>query len=141
MPHYIHVRALILLLFALLSLAAAKSDSEIEADIRARLARSKIGANGFQVKVRNGVATWTGHAGVIQHKGAATRMAKAAGATRVDNRIEISAAAKANAAAKLRRNNSVHSRTEVRTQPRSDQPRGEPEPFVPPPVRRAVVKK
>jgi hypothetical protein len=128
-----------LLLLSVLSLVAARPDAEIEADIRARLARSKIGENGFQVKVRNGVATWTGRASVLQHKGAATRMAKAAGATKVDNRIEVSAAAKASAAAKMRRTNHVQGRTEPRNQPRSEQPRAEPQSFVPPPVRRAVV--
>jgi hypothetical protein len=128
----------VLILCALLCLAAAKPDAAIEAEIRARLARSKISVNGFQVKVQNGTAIWTGKTSVIQHKGAATRMAKAAGATRVDNRIEISAAAKAKASAKLRRTNRVPPRTESRT----EQPRGEEEEtFVPPPVRRAVVKK
>jgi osmotically-inducible protein OsmY len=66
------------------------SDAEIEATIKAKLAKSKIGKDGFQVHVKDGVATWTGSTTVMQHKGAATRMAKTAGATRVVNNIKIS---------------------------------------------------
>lgn len=65
------------------------SDSEIEHTIRAKLAKSKIGKDGFQVSVKTGVATWQGHTTVMQHKGAATRMAKTAGAIRVVNNIRI----------------------------------------------------
>ena len=39
---------------------------------------------------KNGIATWTGATSVMQHKGAATRMAKTAGATQVVNNIKIS---------------------------------------------------
>ena len=56
------------------------SDEEIEATIKAKLAKSKIGKDGIQVHVKNGIATWTGSTVVMQHKGAATRMAKSAGA-------------------------------------------------------------
>jgi hypothetical protein len=66
------------------------SDAEIEAAIRAKLAKSKIGKDGFLIQVRNGVATWTGTTTVMQHKGAATRMAKTAGAFKVINNIKIS---------------------------------------------------
>lgn len=148
MPHYTLVRILILLVLLLAGQALPKTDAAIEADIRARLSRSKIAVNGFQVKVRNGVATWTGSTNVIQHKGAATRMAKSAGATSVDNRIQISAEAKARAAQHLHRGEKTTPRTEHRTEKRSDQPKTEPEQpkaesdtFVPPPVRRAVIKK
>ena len=65
------------------------SDAEIEATIKAKLAKSKIGKEGFQVHVKDRVATWTGTTTVMQHKGAATRMAKAAGALRVTNNIKI----------------------------------------------------
>ena len=41
--------------------------------------------------VKNGIATWTGGTSVMQHKGAATRMAKTAGATQVVNNIKVSA--------------------------------------------------
>ena len=67
------------------------SDEEIEATIKAKLAKSKIGKDGIQVHVKNGIATWTGTTTVMQHKGAATRMAKTAGATQVVNNIKISA--------------------------------------------------
>ena len=68
---------------------ARPSDSEIEHTIRAKLAKSKIGKDGFQVTVKTGVATWQGHTTVMQHKGAATRMAKTSGAIRVVNNIRI----------------------------------------------------
>jgi hypothetical protein len=66
------------------------SDAEIEATIKGKLAKSKIGKDGLQVHVKDRVATWTGTTTVMQHKGAATRMAKTAGATRVQNNIKIS---------------------------------------------------
>jgi osmotically-inducible protein OsmY len=66
------------------------SDEEIEATIKAKLVKSKIGKDGIQVHVKNGIATWTGSTSVMQHKGAATRMAKTAGATQVVNNIKIS---------------------------------------------------
>jgi len=66
------------------------SDAEIEGTIKAKLAKSKIGKDGFQVHVKDRVATWTGATTVMQHKGAATRMAKTAGATQVVNNIKIS---------------------------------------------------
>jgi hypothetical protein len=79
----------------------APTDSEIERAIRARFAASKIATNKFQVHVQGGVATIDGSTDIIQHKGTATRLAKAAGAVKVTNRIEISPAARARAAANL----------------------------------------
>jgi len=70
------------------------SDGEIEQKIRTKLAKSKIGKDGFVPKVHNGVVTWEGRTPVPQHKGAATRMAKSAGAVRVVNNIQISNGAK-----------------------------------------------
>src|SRR6202451_3452990 len=70
------------------------SDAEIEATIKAKLAKSKIGQEGFQVHVKDRVATWTGTTSVMQHKGAATRMAKTAGALQVTNNIKVSGDAK-----------------------------------------------
>ena len=81
--------------------ATAQQDKEIEAAIRAKLAKSKIGKDGFTVKVQGGVATWEGSTGVIQHKGAATRMAKSTGAKKVINNIKVSDQAKAQAAGNL----------------------------------------
>jgi hypothetical protein len=66
------------------------SDAEVEATIKAKLVKSKIGKDGFQVHVKDGVATWTGATAVMQHKGAATRMAKTAGAVHVVNNIKVS---------------------------------------------------
>lgn len=81
---------------------AAASDAQIERNIRARLARSKISqTNHFTVTVKDGVATLEGKTNVIQHKGVATRLAKAGGAIAVENHIQISEEARARAAARL----------------------------------------
>lgn len=78
------------------------SDAQIERNIKAKLAKSKISATEhFTVSVHNGVAVWEGKTNVIQHKGVATRMAKTGGAVAVQNNIQISDAAKAKAAARL----------------------------------------
>jgi len=77
------------------------SDAEIEATIKAKLAKSKIGKDGLQVHVKNGIATWTGTTSVMQHKGAATRMAKTAGAVQVVNNIKVSEQEKEKSAANL----------------------------------------
>jgi hypothetical protein len=70
------------------------TDAQIEAGIRIKLAKSKIGPEKFRFKVQGGVATIEGKTDIIQHKGAATRIAHTAGATGVNNHIEISDAAK-----------------------------------------------
>ncbi len=94
------------------------SDSQIEAAIRVKLAKSKIGKDGFTVKVQGGVATWEGRTDVVQHKGAATRMAKTAGAVAVNNRIQISDAARKRAASNLEKG---RRRVQVkRSEPRSE---------------------
>jgi hypothetical protein len=80
---------------------SAQQDKEMEAVIRAKLDKSKIGKDGFTVRVQGGVAFWEGSTSVVQHKGAATRMARTAGARRVVNNIKISDAAKAAASANL----------------------------------------
>ena len=79
----------------------AQQDKEMEAVIRTKLDKSKIGKDGFTVRVQGGVAFWEGSTGVVQHKGAATRMARTAGARRVVNNIKISDAAKTAASANL----------------------------------------
>ena len=119
------MRVLIALLYLALSSWAAPSsgltqshsqgkfsDAEIEATIKAKLAKSKIGKDGFQVHVKDGVATWTGNTATMQHKGAATRMAKAAGAIRVINNIKVSEADAARARTNL---TGVPRRAEVKT--------------------------
>lgn len=79
----------------------AMPDAVIERTIRTKLAKSKIGADKFTIKVQNGVAFWEGKTDVIQHKGAATRMARTAGAVAVVNNIQISEAARRKAAHNL----------------------------------------
>lgn len=80
---------------------ARLSDAEIDRTIRTKLAKSKIGKDGFTFNVKSGVVTWEGSTNVIQHKGAATRMARTAGALQVVNNIKISDAARAKAAGNL----------------------------------------
>ena len=77
------------------------SDAQIEQDLRSRISRSKLAAKKFQFRIQGGVATLDGRTDIIQHKGIMTRMAKAAGARAVVNRIEISEAARRNAAERL----------------------------------------
>jgi len=77
-------------------------DAQIERNIRAKLAKSKMNATEhFTVTVHNGVAVLEGKTNVIQHKGVATRLARGGGATAVQNNIQVSDAAKAKAAARL----------------------------------------
>jgi hypothetical protein len=141
------------LLFGLPAHAASKpappqSDAEIERNIRGRFAKSKIAANGFQVTVRNGVATLAGKTEVIQHKGVATRLAKAGGARAVNNKIEISEAARQKAAETLSkgRRRSSGQRGEARSAPRNSGAKPlvdagpAPPANSPPPPRRAVVR-
>jgi hypothetical protein len=96
------------------------SDAAIEQALKAKLAKSKMAANGFTVKVSNGTAIIEGKANVIQHKGAMTRMAKAAGATRVLNNIQISEEARAKARERLAsgRRRAQVKRGDPRSQPR-----------------------
>lgn len=100
--------------------ASNLSDAEIEQTLKAKLAKSKMAPNGFTFKVNNGTVTLDGKANVIQHKGAMTRMAKTAGATRVVNNIQISEEARAKAREKLAsgRRRAQVKRGELRSQPR-----------------------
>jgi BON domain len=79
----------------------AQQDRALESAIKAKLAKSKIAADGFTVRVQGGVAYWDGVTSVIQHKGTATRMAKTAGARQVVNNIKITDAARKKAADNL----------------------------------------
>lgn len=81
--------------------STSQQDQQIEAAIRAKLAKSKIGKDGFTVRVQGGVAYWEGSTGVVQHKGSATRMAKSAGAKSVVNNIKVTDAAKQKATQNL----------------------------------------
>ncbi|HUK17997.1 MAG TPA: BON domain-containing protein [Bryobacteraceae bacterium] len=76
------------------------TDAQLESVIRAKFAKSKS-ANTFKVHVQGGVATIEGQTDVVQHKGAATHMAKTAGAVAVNNKVQISDAAKQKAAGNL----------------------------------------
>ena len=80
---------------------SAQTDVQIEKAIRERFADSKIADDKFEVHVQGGRATLTGKNGVLQHKGVATRLARAQGATEVINNIEPSEEARQKAAANL----------------------------------------
>ena len=75
--------------------------TDIERKIREKLEKAKIGQDGFKVRVQGGVAYWEGKTDVVQHKGAATRMAKTAGAKAVVNNIQVSDSAKQKASENL----------------------------------------
>ena len=79
----------------------AISDVELEKAIRARFAQSKSALDKFTVRVQGGVATIEGKTDVVQRKGAATRMARSAGARQVVNKIEVSQAARQKASDNL----------------------------------------
>jgi len=68
---------------------AVVPDLRIEAQLHDRLAKSVVGKDGFTARVKDGVVYWSGSTSVAQHKGAATRMAKSAGARRVVNNIVV----------------------------------------------------
>ena len=100
----------------------AQTDAQIEQTIKAKLAKSKIGLDHFKIRVQGGVAYWEGNTNVIQHKGAATRMARTAGARNVINNIQISDAARQKARENLdggRRRAQVK-RGESRSDPRTE---------------------
>jgi len=97
---------------------AIAPDADVERAIRQRFARSKAAADNLQVHVVGGVATIEGQTDVIQRKGSATRMARAAGARQVINKIVISQAARDKANANLSKG---RRRVQVK---RSEVPRG-----------------
>lgn len=86
------------------AVVAKLPDAQIERNIRAKFAKSKINVEHFTVSVQSGVATIEGKTNVIQHKGVATRLARTGGALAVQNHIQISEEARAKAAAKLAKN-------------------------------------
>lgn len=77
------------------------SDAELEKTIQAKFAKSKISVNHFQVNVQGGTATIEGRTNVVQHKATATRLARLAGATAVNNKVQVSEEARQKAADKL----------------------------------------
>jgi uncharacterized protein YqgV (UPF0045/DUF77 family) len=95
------------------------TDAEIQSRIQAKLAKSKIGRNGFRFTTSGGVTTIEGKASVVQHKGAATRLAKTAGARAVVNNIQISEEARQKARQNLKsgKRRAQIKRGELRSQP------------------------
>ena len=80
-----------------------RSDAEINAILKTKLARSKIGADGFKFSVQGGIVYIDGKTDIPQHKGAATRMARTSGAKAVVNRIVVGDAGKEKATAHLKK--------------------------------------
>ena len=101
---------------------SAQSDAQLEKAIRERFAESKIAEDKFEVHVQGGQATITGNTNVLQHKGTATRLAHAAGATDVVNNVEPSEEARQKATANLakgrRRAQVKRGETSARSEPR-----------------------
>ncbi|HXG34408.1 MAG TPA: BON domain-containing protein [Bryobacteraceae bacterium] len=96
------------------------ADAQLEAAIRERFAKSKVAEDGFTVRVQGGVAIIEGRTNVLQRKGAATRMAKSAGAKKVINKVEVNEAARLKAARNL---TTGRRRVQVRRgEPRSEAP-------------------
>jgi osmotically-inducible protein OsmY len=65
------------------------NDALIHSKLRQKLQRSKLRTDKLEFTVRDGTVEWRGNVAVPQRKGVATRMAKAAGASKVLNRIVI----------------------------------------------------
>ena len=99
---------------------SAQNDAELEKAIRARFARSKIDADKFEVHVQGGRATLEGSTNVLQHKGVATRLARAMGATDVVNNIRPSDEARAKASANLAKGRRRAQVKRTETAPRSE---------------------
>ena len=78
-------------------------DTELKKAIEERFARSAIASDRFRVEVNDGAARITGRTDVLQHKGVATRLAKAVGAKRVHNEVEVSQTARQKAAEPMAR--------------------------------------
>ena len=95
--------------------AEHERDEALAKKIRERFSKSKVSEDGITVRVSNGVAIIEGATAVAQRKGAATRMARTAGAEDVDNRITITKPGRDGAAGSPRR---VHVRWERRETPR-----------------------
>ena len=83
--------------------AVNRSDPEINTMLKAKLARSKIGADGFKFSVQGGIVYIDGRTEIPQHKGAATRMARTSGAKAVVNRIVVGDGAKQRTTANLKK--------------------------------------
>lgn len=73
--------------------AAEPGDAQLTAILSGKLAKSTLAAEPVKFRVKGGTVTWTGRVSVPQRKGAATRMAKAAGAKNVVNEILVAGGA------------------------------------------------
>lgn len=93
----------------------APHDNQLRTAILERFSRSKAAGEHFQVAVQGTTAIITGKTDVVQRKASATRMAKAAGAKEVINKIQVSAAGKAKASEGLRRAGLRRSDTQARS--------------------------
>lgn len=83
--------------------AAPKSDTEVQKCISDKFANSeKLKSQGFSVTVSNGEATLAGTANNAGSKGAATRIAKSCGATKVTNNISSPPVAKPKSGDKMK---------------------------------------
>ena len=69
--------------------AGVAEDAAITNKLKSKLSRSKLHSDSLQYKVHDGIVEWSGTVRIPQRKGAATRMAKSAGAKRVVNRIVV----------------------------------------------------
>lgn len=88
------LRWITVLLLSVALWAGTAEDNRLSSRLRQKLSRSKLKQDGVKFSVQDGVVTWTGQVKVPQRKGAATRMAKTAGASRVVNQITVDAVAK-----------------------------------------------
>ena len=86
------------LLMVLSLWGASGEDAVIAARLKTKMARSKLKADGLQYRVEGGTVEWSGTVKIPQRKGAATRMAKSAGAKRVLNHIVVQGGAVAGGA-------------------------------------------
>jgi hypothetical protein len=94
------LRVLVCLAMVLSLLGNSGEDALIASRLKVKMARSKLKSDGLQYRVADGTVEWSGTVKIPQRKGAATRMAKSAGAKRVLNRIVVQAAPSAGAARK-----------------------------------------
>ncbi len=100
------------------------SDAQLLSAIKTKLAKSKLKADHFTVTVVKGVTTFEGTTSIMQHKGAATRIAHTSGAVEVRNNIRISEEAKAKAVAGLTkaRSTPVPATSPAKTAPPAPEP-------------------
>lgn len=87
------LRLFLILTLLISARATVNEDTAITNKLKAKLSHSRLRSDPLQYKVLDGVVEWSGTVRIPQRKGAATRMAKSAGAKRVVNRIVVQSAA------------------------------------------------